>query len=113
MVGGGMAFLSFDPFSDARMSLLCSQLIFLERATKLLFKFLSGDVFFGLQVSFHMNYYTFAEEPHNLFWTRLKEEIFAFVGKPWEYLECRDFLYIHRPESLIVLRGMGYKTLRE
>ena len=37
--------------------------------------------FHALQVSFEKIYYTFAQEPNKLFWARLKENTFAFLGK--------------------------------
>ena len=47
--------------------------------------------FYVLQVSFEQIYYAFAKKPDKLFWARLKEEIFAFVGKWLEHMENREF----------------------
>ena len=48
-----------------------------------------------------------------LFWARLKEKTFAFVGKGLEHLEKREILCVHRRKFLTVSAGPGYKSLRE
>ena len=69
--------------------------------------------FFALQVRFEKIYYTFAEDPDKLFWPRLKEKTFSFLGKWLEHLEIRENLSVHRPKILLSPMGPGYKTLRE
>ena len=65
--------------------------------------------FHALQVSFEQIYYAFAKKPDKLFWARLKEKIFAFMGKWLERLESREILCVHRPKILTVSAGPGYK----
>ena len=81
MTGEVITFMRYNPFPDARTSLLCLQMIFLERAIKLRFEILSVDVCNALQVSFEKTYYTFVEEVDKLLWEKLTEKAFAFVGK--------------------------------
>ena len=69
--------------------------------------------FHALRDSFEQIYYTFAKKPDKLFWARLKEKIYAFVGKELEHLESREILCVHRPKFLAVSVGPGYKNLRE
>ena len=69
--------------------------------------------FYSLQVSFEKIYYTFAEKPDELFWARLQEKTYAFVGKLLEHLESRQFLCVHRRKLLTVSVGPEYKTLME
>ena len=70
-------------------------------------------VFFALQVCFEQIYYAFAKTPDKIFWARLKEKIFAFVGKQLEHLEIGEILCVHRPKILTVSAGPGYKILRQ
>ena len=69
--------------------------------------------FYGLQVSFEQIYYVFAQKPDKLFWERLKEGAFAFVGKKLEHLENGEILCIHRPKSLNASNVREYKILTE
>ena len=69
--------------------------------------------FYALQVSFAQIYYEFAKKPDKLFWARLKEKTFAFLGKCLEHLESREELCVHCPEVLTVSAGPGYKVFRE
>ena len=105
-------FLSRSSFSDARTSLLCFQVILLKRAIELNFEFVTLSRFF------EKIYYTFAEEPDKLFWTRLKEKSFAIVGnkivgKCLKNLESRAILCIHRSKNSVSSVGPGFKTLRD
>ena len=43
--------------------------------------------FDALRVSFEKDYYTLAQEADKVFWAKLKEKTFAFVGKGLEHLE--------------------------
>ena len=56
---------------------------------------------------------TFAEETDKLFWARLKEKTFEFVGKRVEQWESIEILCVHRPKILAVPVAPGYKFLRE
>ena len=69
--------------------------------------------FDALQVSFEQTYYAFAKKPDKLFWARLKEKTFAFVGKWLEHLESREILCVNRPNFLTVSVGPGSKILSE
>ena len=69
--------------------------------------------FHALQVSFEQIYYAFATKPDKLFWARLKEKIFAFVGNCLENLESGESLCVQCPKFLTVSAGPGYKILRE
>ena len=69
--------------------------------------------FYALQVSFEQIYYAFAKKPDELFWVRLMEKIFAFVGNWLEHLESKEILCVHHPESLTVSAGPGYTVFRE
>ena len=69
--------------------------------------------FYALQLSFEKIYYTFAEEPDELFWARLQEKNFAFVGKCLKNMESRENLCVHRPQTMTVSVGPGYKSLKE
>ena len=75
--------------------------------------FLWWYLFIALQTSFEKIYYTFAEEPVKLFWARLKENVFAFVGKWLEHLEKREIFCGHRPKILTISVVPGYEALRE
>ena len=46
--------------------------------------------FYALRVSFEKIYYTIPEEPDKLFWARLNEKSFAYMGKRLEHLESRQ-----------------------
>ena len=81
MTGEVITFMSYNPFPDVRTSLLCFQMIFLERTIELRFEILSVDVCNVSQVSFEKTYYTFVEEVDKLLWEKLTEKAFAFVGK--------------------------------
>ena len=60
---------------------------YLERAIVSSFNFLSRYVFFNaLRIYFQKIFYALAEEPDKLFWARLKERTFAFVGRRLEQL---------------------------
>ena len=69
--------------------------------------------FYALQLSFEQIHYAFAKKPDTLRYSRLKEKIFAFVGKRVEHLESREILCAHRPKFLIVSVVPGYKILRK
>ena len=69
--------------------------------------------FYALRVSFEKFFFTFTEELHKLFWTRLEEKVFAFIGKWMEHLERREILCVHLPEFYNVSAGPGYRMLRE
>ena len=69
--------------------------------------------FCALQVSFEKIFFSFAKKPDKLFWARLKEKTFEFVGKCLEDLKSRKILCVHRPKFLTVSAGQGYKILRE
>ena len=69
--------------------------------------------FYALQVSLEKIYYTFVEEPHKRFWTRLKENAFAFVKKYLEHLESWEILCVHRSKILDVSAVPGFKNFRE
>ena len=65
-------------------------------------KFYHVMSFYALPVSFEQIYYAFAKNPEKLFWARLKEKSFAFVGKCLEHLESREIFCVHRPKLLAV-----------
>ena len=67
----------------------------------------------ALQVSFEQIYYAFGKKPDKLFWARLKEKTFAFVGFCLEHWERREILCVHRPKFLTVSAGLGYTVSRE
>ena len=93
-----------------------SNRFFLEGAIEVLIvvlKFCPVMSFCALQFSFEKIYYTFAEEPNNLFSARLKEKTFAVEGKWFEHLQSRENLCVHRPKILTVSVGPGYENLRE
>ena len=69
--------------------------------------------FDALPVSFEQIYYAFAKKPDKLFWARLKEKTFAFVGRRLEHFESREILCVHRPKLLTVSVSPGYKILME
>ena len=69
--------------------------------------------FHALQVWFEQIYYAFAKKPDELFWARLKEKTFAFVGKRLEQWDSRELLCVHRPKFLTVSDGLGFKSVRE
>ena len=69
--------------------------------------------FYTLQVSYEQIFYAFAKKPDKLFWARLKEKIFAFVGKRLKHLENEEILCVHRPKGLNVSADPAYKILRE
>ena len=69
--------------------------------------------FYALQISFEQIYYAVAKKSDKIFWARLKEKIFAFVGKGLKHLESRETLCVHRPKLLTVSAGQGYKFFRE
>ena len=69
--------------------------------------------YYALQISFVQIYYVFAKKPDKLFWARLKEKTFAFVGNSLEHLESREIFCDHRPKLLTISAGPGYKILRE
>ena len=71
------------------------------------------ESFYALRVSFEKIHKTFAKEPDKLFWTRLKEKAFAFVGKRLEHLVSIESFCVHRPKFLTVSAAPGYKILRQ
>ena len=74
--------MSCNSLSDARMSLLCFQVVrFTDNLSNLALKFYHVMSSYALQVSFVQNYYALAKKPNKLFWARLKEKTSAFVGK--------------------------------
>ena len=74
--------MSFNPFSGARRSLLCFQVVlFQQEQLNFILKLCRVMCFYALQVSFEKIYYTLTQEPDKLFWARLLEKILAFVGK--------------------------------
>ena len=105
-----ITFISCNPFSDARTSLLCFQVIPYKKKSLTFCHLMS---FYAFQVSFEKMYYTFAEEPDKLFRRMLKEKTFASVGKCCEHLERRESLCLHCPRVLIIPDVSGLKNLRE
>ena len=75
-----MTFVSYKPFSDAKTSLLCFQVIFSERVIEICFEFLSHDFLLCFAGFLQKVYYTFAKEPDRLYRKRVKEKNFAVVG---------------------------------
>ena len=69
--------------------------------------------FYTLQVSCEKNYYTFAEKPDELFWSKLEEKSSEILGKRLEHLERKETLCVCRSKYLTVSVGPVYKTLRE
>ena len=69
--------------------------------------------FYALQVNSEQIFYAFPKKLDELFWARMKEKTFAFVGKWLEHLESREILFVHRPTFLTVSAGPGIKTSRE
>ena len=65
--------------------------------------------FHALQVSFEQIYYAITKKPDELFWARLKEKTFSFVGNGLEHLESREILCVHRPKVLTVSAGPDTK----
>ena len=99
---------------DARLSLLCVQVVRFRNNTRTsLWNFTTWCLFYALQVSFEQIYYAFAMKPDELFWARLKEKTFAFVGKGLEHLESREIFCVHRPKFLTLSAGPVYETSRE
>ena len=43
--------------------------------------------FYALQVSYEQIYYAFGKKQDKLFWARLKEKLFAIVGKLFDHME--------------------------
>ena len=69
--------------------------------------------FYALQVSLEQFFYEFTKKPDKLFWARLKEKTFEFVGKRLEHLESREIFGVHRPKILTASAGPEYKISRE
>ena len=69
--------------------------------------------FYALRISFEKIYYTIPEETDKLFWARLNEKFFAYVGKRLEHLESREILCVHFLKVLNVLVRLDYTTLQE
>ena len=69
--------------------------------------------FYAWQFSFEQIYYAFAKKPDKLFWERLKEKTFAFVGKLLEHSESREISCVQRPKFSTVSAGPVNKILRE
>ena len=82
MMGGEITLMSCNTISDARMSLLCCQVVrFRDKSRLYHLKFYHVMSFYASQVSFERIYYAIANKPDKVFWARLKEKTFAFVGK--------------------------------
>ena len=114
MMGGEITLMSCNPLSDARMSLFCFQVVlFRDNSLNLALKFCHVMSFYALHVSFEQIYYAFAKKLHKLFWARLKQETFAFVGKWLEHLKSREILCVACPNFLTDSAGPVYKILRE
>ena len=69
--------------------------------------------FYALHVSSEQIYYAFAKKPDKLFWARLKEKTFAFVGKRLEHMESKEILCVPCPKILSFSAVPGYKILRK
>ena len=67
--------------------------------------------FYALQVSYAASFekicYAFALELYKLFWPRLKEKTFAFMGKWLQHLQSKEILCVHHPKTLTVSAGPG------
>ena len=109
-----MNLLSCNHFSDARTSLFCLQVILFRENNQTSFSKINNVVsFYAVQVSFKKIFYICAQEPDEMFWARLKEKTFAFVGKRLEHLESREILCVQCPKFLIVSAVPGFETLRK
>ena len=93
--------MSCNPFSNARTSLLCFQMILVGENKRISFWNSIMRCLFLLR--------RFSDEH---FWARLKEKFFAFVRKRSEHLECREILRVHCPKFWTLSAGPGYETLR-
>ena len=75
-------FYELQPHFDCQnVSSLLTIDSFQKEQSNFVLKFCQVMSFFASQVSFEKIYYTFAQEPQKLFWARLKEKTFSFVGK--------------------------------
>ena len=74
MTGGVRTLMSCKSFSDAKLSLLCFQVVRLRDSSHVM-------SFYALQVSFGRIFYAVAKKPDKLFCARQNEKTFAFVGK--------------------------------
>ena len=106
--------MSCKPFSDARMSLLCNQVVlFRDNSRTSLWKFATWCLFMLRRFPLSSLLMHSQKNWLNFFGQVLKKKIFAFVGKWLEHLESREFLCVHRPKILTVSAGPRYKILRE
>ena len=114
MTRGFLTFMSCNPFSDARTSLLCFQTVpFREKSQTLLWNFATWCLV--LLCRFPSSYFFLHSQrnPVNSFGKAWRKRIFEYLGKWLEHLESRGILCAHRPNFLTVPAGPGLKNLRE
>ena len=80
MTGGALIFKNCKPFSDARMSLFCFQVSFIERTVEFRFETSSRDIFLCFPDYLDQILYAFTKRPDKLFLTSLKEKDIELVG---------------------------------
>ena len=112
MTGGVITLMSCNLLSDARISLLCFQVVhFRDNSQTSLGNFATWCLF--MLFRFLLSRFIMQSQRNRInFWARLKEKICAFVGKWLEHLESREILCVHLPNFLTVPTGRGYKILR-
>ena len=110
---GVITLLSCKPFSDARMSLLCLQIVRLRDIVEPCFEFLPRDAFLCFAGFLWADLLCIRKDTVKLFWARLKEKVFVFVRKRLEHLERREVLFVRRLKILTASAVRGYKILKE
>ena len=106
--------MSCKPLSVARMSLLCFHVVcYRDNSGTSLWNFATWCLFMPCWFSLSRFIMHSQRNRINSFRARLKENIFAFVGKLLEHFENREILFVHRPKFLTVSAGPWYKILRE
>ena len=114
MTGAVLTLMSCNPLSDARMSLLCFQVVrFRDNSRTSLWNCATWCLF--MLCRFPLSRFSMHSQRNriNSFWARLKEKNFAFVGKRLEHLESREILCFQRPKFMTVSVRPGYKILME
>ena len=92
-------FMSFNPFSDARMTFFAPNSSFQRQKSNYFPKIRNVMYFYALQVSFEQIYYALAQKPDKLIWTRLKETISALARKQLEQLKSVGILCDDHPKT--------------
>ena len=112
MTGGVITLMSCKPLWYARMCLLCFQVVhFRDNSRTSLRNFATWCPFMLCRFLFS-RFIMQSQRNRKKFWARLKEKIFAYVGKWLELLESREVLCVNFTKLLNVSTGRGYKILR-